>query len=172
MLPLFSLPDVAAQPERAPPNAAAITLALPRLLKDGEQITNRPSLAAGNDPKRPYDLETNLRVAEFKLSHWKGADAMRKRQTFKDLVHLAADASDRHPELFLGGKAPERFLRSSRSTASWGLDRSPATQKLFTERFGSLDMRIADFTAGPGSRVRITGLTSLVPEVAQVAQTI
>jgi len=149
-------------------HAAAIVLVLPHVLEDGEQVSNRPSLAAGNDPSRSYDLETNRRIAEFKLSRWVGADAMRKRQTFKDLVHLAADTSGRQPELFIVGDAPAKFLRSSRSTASWALDRSPTTRKLFTERYGSLQMRIADFTAGPGARVRITDLTTLLPEVTHV----
>jgi len=48
--------------------AAAIALALPRILEDGERLTNRPSLAAGNDPTRLFDLETERRVAEFKLA--------------------------------------------------------------------------------------------------------
>lgn len=61
-------------------HAAAIVVLLPRLLGEGEVVTNRPSLAAGNDPARPFDLETNLRVAEFKLSQWAGADAMTKRK--------------------------------------------------------------------------------------------
>jgi hypothetical protein len=149
-------------------HAAAIVLVLPHVLEGGEQVTNRPSLAAGNDPSRPYDLETDRRIAEFKLARWVGADAMRKRQAFKDLVHLATDTSGRQPELFVVGDAPVRFLRSSRSTASWALDRSPATRKLFAERYGSLEMRIADFTAGPAARVRITDLTTLLPEVAEL----
>jgi hypothetical protein len=149
-------------------HAAAIVLVLPHVLEDGEQVTNRPSLAAGNDPSRPYDLETDRRIAEFKLARWVGADAMRKRQAFKDLVHLATDTSGRQPELFVVGDAPVRFLRSSRSTASWALDRSPATRKLFTERYGLLEMRIADFTAGPAARVRITDLRTLLPEVAEL----
>jgi hypothetical protein len=70
-------------------HATAIALALPTLLEDGE-ILKRPSLAAGNDPSRPFDVETDRRVAEFKFSRWDGHDAGRKRQLFKDLVHLAA----------------------------------------------------------------------------------
>jgi hypothetical protein len=144
-------------------HAAAITLVLPKILEPGERVTNRPSLAAGNDPSRPFDLETNLRVAEFKLSRWLGRDAMRKRQTFKDFVHLAADRSGRTPELFVVGDAPARFLRTTRSKAEWGLDRAPATRQLFAARFGSLAMPISEFTAGPGARVRITDLTPLLP---------
>ncbi len=86
-------------------NAAAISLALPELLEPNE-VLRRPSLAAGNDPSRPYDVETDRRVAEFKLARWDGHDAMRKRQVFKDLVHLAAaDTSGRRAELYVLGPA-------------------------------------------------------------------
>ena len=62
-------------------HASAIVLTLPQVLEDGETLMRPPSLAAGNDPSRPYDLETDRRVAEFKLSEWKGTDAARKRQS-------------------------------------------------------------------------------------------
>ncbi len=74
-------------------HALVITLALPRILESGETLTVRPSLAAGNDPSRKFDLETSLRVAEFKVSAWAGADAMRKRGVFVDLVHVALDGT-------------------------------------------------------------------------------
>jgi hypothetical protein len=82
-------------------HAATIAEVLPRILERGERLAVKPSLAAGNDPSRPFDIETNLRVAEFKVSVWKGADAMRKRGAFADLVHLALDESDRRAQLFV-----------------------------------------------------------------------
>ncbi len=100
-------------------HAAAITLALPVILEAGERLTNRPSLAAGNDPTRLFDVETDRRVAEFKLAVWSGTDATRKRGVFQDLVHLAADRSGRRAELYVAGPAPLRFLRRSASTAGW-----------------------------------------------------
>lgn len=106
-------------------HACGILLVLPHLLGEGEHITVRPSLGAGNDPNRPYDVETDQRIAEFKLTRWRGADAMRKRQTFKDLVMLAADTSGRRAELFVIGPEPRRFLTTSTSTAAWALDRTP-----------------------------------------------
>ncbi|MDX6319012.1 MAG: hypothetical protein QOD35_2412 [Nocardioidaceae bacterium] len=91
------------------------------LLRPSDQLAKRPSPAAGNDPTRPFDLETDRRIAEFKLAVWSasGSDAMRKRGVFKDLVHLAADDSGRRAELYLAGPKPLRFLRGSRSTAAW-----------------------------------------------------
>jgi hypothetical protein len=144
-------------------HASAITLMLPRLLEPGELIQGRPSLAAGNDPTRKYDLQTNLRVAEFKLAQWAGADAMRKRGAFKDLVHLAADDSGRRAQLFVVGQAPIRFLRQSKSTAAWGLDRATTTRAKFEERFGPLSMSIRDFTAGPGAHVELVDLEPEMP---------
>jgi hypothetical protein len=145
-------------------HATAILLALPDLLEPGEVLA-RPSLGAGNDKSRPYDLETNRRVAEFKLARWRGKDAMRKRQTFKDLVHLAAEESDREAELYILGDMPIHFLKTSKSKASWGLDRSPPIRKLFEERFGSLEMAIADFTNGPGAHVKIIDLEERLPDL-------
>jgi hypothetical protein len=147
-------------------HAAAISLALPLILGPGERLANRPSLAAGNDPTRLFDVETNMRVAEFKLSLWSGTDAMRKRGVFHDLVHLAADGSGRRPELYVAGALPLRFLRGSRSTARWALNRgADSTRDLFLDRFGSLDTSIRDFTAGPASHVRLVDLADVLPQV-------
>lgn len=98
-------------------HAVAIARALPAILEEGERIEGAPSLAAGNDPKRPFDVMTNMRVAEFKLSVWKGADPARKRGLFSDLAHLALhDPSDvRKRQLFVIGQKPIDFLRKSNS---------------------------------------------------------
>lgn len=144
-------------------HATAITLMLPTLLEPGEVVRGRPSLAAGNDPSRPFDLETNMRVAEFKLAQWAGSDAMRKRGVFKDLVHLAADTSGRRALLYVVGQAPIRFLTASTSSALWGLDRATSTRTLFEQQFGPLTMPIREFTAGFGSRVELVDLAPLLP---------
>lgn len=143
-------------------HAAGIALALPHLLEPSETITNRPSLAAGNDPSRPYDLETDRRVAEFKFSVWTGRDAMRKRQTFKDFVYLAADESGRRRCLYVIGQRPLRFLRATQSPVAWGLDRHPAGQRLFEARFGALDQEIGAFVRQHGE-VEIVDLSEAIP---------
>lgn len=149
-------------------HACAITLCLPHILLPGETIVRRPSLAAGNDESRPYDLETDRRVAEFKLARWSGADAMRKRGVFHDLVHLAAADGDRVPELYVVGQAPIRFLRTTTARAAWGLDNSPSTQVLFAERFGSLTTPIGQFTEEAAAHVRLIDLAEVLPEVAAI----
>ncbi|MDF3142924.1 MULTISPECIES: PE-PGRS family protein [unclassified Streptomyces] len=144
-------------------HAAGIVLALPHVLEGGEEIAVRPSLAAGNDPHRPFDLETDRRVAEFKLARWRGADAMRKRQTFKDLVMLAADRTGRRAELFVVGPEPGRFLRTSTATAAWALDRTPHARRVFEESFGSLDVSVAQFTGRHAGHVQVTDLCDVLP---------
>lgn len=146
-------------------HAVGIGLLIPLILEDGERISNRPSLAAGNDRSRPYDLETNRRIAEFKFSVWTGSDAMRKRQTFKDYVHLAADTSGRKAVLYVIGPRPISFLRGTKSSAAWGLDRSPATRVLFTESFGDLSTPIGEFVTAHQSRVDIVDMSALAPEL-------
>ena len=80
---------------------------------------------------------------------------MRKRQTFKDLVGLAMDESGRRPELYLLGGKPAQFLRMSRSTPAWPLNRSPETlRQKFAARYGSLDISISNFTATHGKQSR------------------
>ena len=53
-------------------HATGIALALPHLLEVGE-VLKTPSLAAGNDPGRLYDVETNMRAAEFKFARWRSS---------------------------------------------------------------------------------------------------
>ncbi len=148
-------------------HTTGIVLSLAHLLGPDE-ILRRPSLAAGNDPSRPFDVETDRRIAEFKFSRWDGHDAMRKRHVFKDLVHLAADESGRAVELYVLGPRPIRFLRTTRSSASWALDRFPTTRALFADKFGNLDIAIPTFVTGPGARVAIADLEERLPTLFPV----
>ena len=147
-------------------HAAVIALSLPHVLEPGEQITNRPSLAAGNDPSRPFDLETDRRVAEFKVSVWTGKDAMRKRGVFADLVHLALDDSGRRQQLFVVGSQPKHFLETTSSAAAWGLNRnSQFLRDRYKERFGSLNIPIAEVCATHASSVEIVNLADVIPGI-------
>lgn len=146
-------------------HAATIALVLPQVLESAERVTSRPSLGAGNDESRPFDLETDRRVAEFKVAQWTGKDAMRKRHAFADLVHLALDASDRRAQFYVVGDLPMRFLRGSTSKGLGVLGRtSPHTRELFSERFDpDGTMSVADFTAGPARHIELVDLRTLVP---------
>ncbi|MFC9473383.1 hypothetical protein ACFTS5_14485 [Nocardia sp. NPDC056952] len=149
-------------------HATVIARVLPALLEDGEVVVQRPSLGAGNDPSRPFDLETDRRIAEFKVAQWKGADTMRKRGVVADLVHLALDESGRRAQLFVVGALPIRFLTTSKSTIAWALARSsPRTRARFEQRFGpATDFTIADFTRVHGRHIELVDLATLVPSLA------
>ncbi|MGO9158265.1 hypothetical protein [Mycobacterium sp.] len=148
-------------------HASTIALVLPHILGPGECVVNRPSLGAGNDPSRPFDLETDQRVAEFKVAQWKGADTVRKRGVFADLVRLALDDSGRRAELYVVGTLPMQFLRGSTSKADWMLSRSSSrTRERFAATFDSTGtMTVAEFTNGPASNVQLLDLASLVPSL-------
>ncbi|UGT55207.1 hypothetical protein [Nocardia asteroides] len=148
-------------------HATVIARVLPAILEPGERIARRPSLGAGNDRTRPYDLETDRRIAEFKVAQWKGADTMRKRGVVADMVHLALDESGRRAQLFVVGTLPVKFLRTSRSTIEWALGRSsPHTRARFHERFGpATSLTVADFTSSHGNHIEIVDLSALVPSL-------
>jgi hypothetical protein len=143
-------------------HATAIAVALPRLLEPGETL-RRPSLASGNDRSRPFDVETDRRIAEFKLARWDGHDAMRKRQVVKDLVHLAADG--RRAELYVVGDRPLRFLGRTTAAMAWALDRSPTTRELYIKRFGSLDVSVPEFIATHAAHVQVIDLEAALPDL-------
>jgi hypothetical protein len=147
-------------------HAAVIAHALPLILEPGETVLKRPSLGAGNDPERIYDLETTERVAEFKLSTWRGADGWRQRSLFADIVGLSLDPTGRRRQMYVVGDLPIRFLTTSRRNAAKTLSksairlRSPGLQddltvSQYTERS---EIEIIDLTtilshlSDPGSR--------------------
>ncbi|GAB3688004.1 hypothetical protein [Nocardiopsis oceani] len=144
-------------------HAATILQALPLVLEEGERISVRPSLAAGNDPSRPFDVETDRRVAEFKVAQWKGSDAMRQRTVFQDLVHLALDRSGRRAQLYVVGERPIKFLRTSTASTEWALGRSaPALRKRFEEEYGTARIEVGDFTRGHAGHVELVDLSTMI----------
>lgn len=148
-------------------HATVIARVLPGILEQGEVVIQRPSLGAGNDPMRLFDLETDRRIAEFKVALWKGADTMRKRGVVADLVHLALDESGRRAQLFVVGELPVKFLTTSKSTVEWALGRSsPHTRARFGQRFGPAgDYTIAEFTRVHGGHIELVDLATLVPSL-------
>lgn len=147
-------------------HATTIVLTLEQVLEEGETLITRPSLGAGNDVGRPFDVETDRRVTEFKLAVWRGADTMRKRGVFADLVHLALDEQDKHHQLFVLGDLPGQFLETTQSTVGWGLNRAPLNlRERFAARFGTGEMTISQFRTAHAAHVEIIDLTSILPDL-------
>ena len=149
-------------------HATVISLALPLILKEGEYLDNRPSLGPGNDPSRPFDLQTNMRVAEFKVAVWSGGDMMRKRGLTADLVHLAMDDSGKSAELWAVGEGPLDFIRTCRSATNSLLARASRHQReRFDNTYGD-DARLplGEFYTKHASEVRLCNLADVLPSVA------
>lgn len=150
-------------------HATVIALALPKILEPGEVISNRPSLGPGNDKTRPFDLETNRRVAEFKVALWSGGDVMRKRTLTADLVHLALDQSGRRPELWVAGTEPTRFLRTSTSLVGDLLSRaSRHLRTRFHNRYGTDDIPLRDFVTHHAAHIHHRDIADILPTVSAV----
>lgn len=142
-------------------HATVIARVLPLILEPGEELTRRPSLGAGNDPDRIFDVETTLRVAEFKVSSWKGRDSMRQRGLFADVVGLAMDTSGRRRQVFVVGEVPVRFLTKSSRNALKTLSKAA----LRVREVDGLDdtTTVSAFTREAG--IEVIDLTTLIPSL-------
>ena len=145
-------------------HAAAIALALPHLLEPGEVLV-RPSLAAGNTPDRLFDVETDRRVAEFKLARWDGHDGGRQKTAVKDLARLAADGSTRLAQLYVLGDRPIGWLRTTTSSIRQKMKGYPAELATFSATFGDPDIAISAFVAGPAAHVELVNLERRLPKL-------
>lgn len=140
-------------------HAAVIAQVLPMIMEEGETVTKRPSLGAGNDSLRVFDVETDRRVAEFKLSSWKGGDGMRQRSLFADVVGLSLDATGRRREVYVVGELPVRFLTTSHRNAVRTLSKS--AQRVRSVAGLTEATTVAEFTQSAG--VRVVDLRTLLP---------
>jgi hypothetical protein len=145
-------------------HAAAIALALPHILEPEERLT-RPSLAAGNTPERLFDVETDQRIAEFKLARWDGNDSGRQQPTVKDLVRLAADTSGRTAELYVRGALPIIWLKSTRSPVRQQLRRYRAEMAAFEGAFGDPEIPVSAFVARDAAHVALIDIEQRLPHL-------
>src|SRR5262249_17298856 len=99
-------------------HALGIMLCLPKILEAGE-IIKSVSLGAGNTG-RPFDLETDRRVAEFKFITWRGgAETIRQNSLFKDFYLLAEHDTLKKKYLYvLETSRPLKFLNGGRALDS------------------------------------------------------
>jgi hypothetical protein len=149
-------------------HAAGILLSLPYILRDGETVESL-SLAAGNTG-RSFDLETDLRVAEFKFIAWQGAsDAVRQDSLFRAFFSLAEAGTPKDRYLYVvGSEHPLRFLNGRRALSSV-MGRSNRLwerfQNLYRERF----FVVRDYYTHKKNSVEIVDLAEVVPYFATAA---
>ena len=99
-------------------HSIGILLVLTKILGDDEEIEYL-SLGAGNTGK-PFDLETNERIAEFKFIDWKdGPESIRQNSVFKDFYNLAESKSNKRRELYIFNRdIVIKFLNGKRALKS------------------------------------------------------
>lgn len=139
-------------------HALGILVALPHILQRGE-IVQYVSLGAGNTG-RAFDLETNMRIAEFKFIWWQGgSETIRQNALFKDFFLLAEHATSKQKFLYvLGTKYPLKFLNSKRSLASV-VSRRPDLKEHLEGKFGKLYSTVAEYYAAHRSAVVIQDIS-------------
>lgn len=116
-------------------HAAGIMQSLPSILQKGE-VVQSVSLGAGNTGKQ-FDLETNLRIAEYKFIDWQGGpESIRQNSLFKDFYNLAEYDTEKQKYLYvLGTSHPLKFLNGGRALTSV-LSRFPTILKNIQAKHG------------------------------------
>jgi hypothetical protein len=149
-------------------HAAGILVSLPYILMCDEVIESL-SLAAGNTG-RPFDLETDRQIAEFKFIEWRGGpESVRQNGLFIDLFNLAtAESTKRRVIYVVGDQVPLRFLNNRRAIASV-LSRNSGIEHRFRELYGERFSTVRDYFITIRDRVEIVDLAGLVPEFKVVA---
>ena len=125
-------------------HAAGILQSLPAILEKGEAVES-VSLGAGNTGKK-FDLETNIRVAEFKFIDWKGgAESIRQNGIFKDFYELAEYKTSKKKILYVVGTTyPLKFFNGGRALTSV-LSKQPKILKEITVNYNNQLKIVRDY---------------------------
>ena len=143
-------------------HAVGILIALPSILENGETIESL-SLAAGNTGKG-FDLETNLRIAEFTFIHWQGGpEAIRQNKIFKDFFFLAEADTPRKKELYtIGIDYPKKFFNSRRALPAI-LAGNRKLGEAFRTKYGDTYRWVRDYYEPRENYVAVKDITEHIP---------
>ncbi len=148
-------------------HAVGILLLLTHILEDGEIIESL-SLGAGNTG-RNFDLETNLRVAEFKFIDWRGgAEAIRQNTFFKDFYLLAESDTTKQRYLYvIGDRYPLKFLHGKRALKSV-MSKDSGLAARFLALYGEQFAKVHEYYTYRKDRVQIIDVTAFIPDFANI----
>lgn len=143
-------------------HALGILLCLPHILS-ADEIIDYVSLGAGNTG-RPFDLETNRRIAEFKFIHWQGGpESIRQNALFKDFFEMAECETAKSKYLYvLGTRHATKFFNGGRAITSV-LSRNETLRKKFTQKFEDQYSTVRDYYLPRKEAVVIQDVSSFVP---------
>ncbi len=145
-------------------HAVGIALSLPYILEPGEALKT-PSLAAGNDPGRLYDVETNLRAIEFKLARWTAkGNGGREKDLFKDLVLLTQAPPVLRAEIYVRGPRPALFL-AGKASARKQLKKNMSVQAIFDAQVNDPLITVSEYVAAYAAQIRVVDLEKVAPGV-------
>lgn len=144
-----------------------ILLCLPHILRDGEVI-EYVSLGAGNTG-REFDLETNLRIAEFKFIRWQGgSETIRQNSLFKDFYEMAEYETRKQKYLYvIGTEHGKKFLNGGRALSS--VLKTATLRNRFDQKFGNQYRTVRDYYLPRKGLVVIQDVSLFVPELVAVA---
>lgn len=142
-------------------HAAGILCALPSILEPNERIQS-VSLGAGNTGRK-FDLETNLRVAEFKFIDWKGGpETIRQNSIFKDFFELAEHETSKQKYLYVvGTHHPLLFFNSKRALSSV-LSKQPEISRRLTAKYGECVKSVRDYYNLKRESVNVCDVSSYI----------
>lgn len=142
-------------------HAAGILSSLSRVLEPGERVES-VSLGAGNTG-RQFDLETNMRVAEYKFIDWQGgAESIRQNSIFKDFYTLAEHETFKKKYLYVvGTDYPLKFFNGGRALASV-LSRHPKVLAHIHEKYGVSIAKVRDYFELKKNEVLINDVTPYI----------
>ncbi|MDZ4200690.1 MAG: hypothetical protein U1C96_00880 [Gallionella sp.] len=125
-------------------HAAGILRSLQSIMEPGEVVESL-SLGAGNTGRK-FDLETNLRVAEYKFIDWQGGpESIRQNGIFKDFFELAEYETTKKKYLYVvGTEYPLKFFRGGRALSSV-LSRQPKILTFIAEKYGPNIKQVCDY---------------------------
>jgi hypothetical protein len=141
-------------------HASGILMCLPKIL-DPDEVVQYLSLGAGNTG-RPFDLETDKRVAEFKFIRWRGADAIRQNSLFKDFYQLAEHSTPKRKYVYvLGTEYPLKFLNGRRAISSV-LDKYATLLARFKATYGNQYETVRDYYEARGTQITLQDVSPWV----------
>lgn len=145
-------------------HAAGILRSLPFILDEGE-IIESVSLGAGNTG-RPYDLETDRRVAEFKFIDWTGGpESVRQDGLLIDIFQLDTSQTEKAKVMYLtGAEIPLHWLRTTRRKTRECLGRKRRIPARFDEAYGPTQFEyVNEYWSSIEKTVQVVDLRGLVP---------
>jgi hypothetical protein len=151
-------------------HAVGIIILLPKIL-ESDEVIEYLSLGAGNTGKE-FDLETNIRVAEFKFISWKGgSEAIRQNQLFKDFFYLAEAHTNKRRCLYvIGLEHPLKFLNGERAIYSSVCSRNAKLARDFKEKCGSKFEKVYEYYASRKHLIEIVDINKLMPSLTEIIE--